>query len=127
MKAKVGVLIVAGALALAGCQRMVGGTGAAHGRYLGVGVYPAGQMWSQIAGPAPTDPKAATLNDDEQVIVVVDSRTGEIRQCGNLSGYCVAMNPWARPAAQGTPAALAKHAAQIAAEAASGAKPQPPP
>jgi len=54
------------------------------GRYLGAAVYSPGRMWTQIArAGAPADAAAATLKDDEQVIVVVDSATGELRQCGN--------------------------------------------
>ena len=83
---------------LAGCGgRAESGAGPRHGgRYLGIGIYPAGAMWQRLAGAARSDDgAAATLRDDEQVIVVVDSRTGEIRQCGNLSGHCIRMNPWA--------------------------------
>lgn len=54
-------------------------------------------------------PEVARLSDDEHVVVVVDSLTGEIRQCGDLSGYCVGMNPWAKPlgALQTAPVRLA--------------------
>ncbi len=48
----------------------------------------------------------AGLADDEQVIVVVDSDTGEIRQCGALSGYCVGMRPWDHGVSQTLPASL---------------------
>lgn len=108
MKAR--IVLAVGALTLAGCHRMVDGTAAHQGRYLGVGVYPAGAMWAQIAAPTAGDPRAAGLKDDEQVIVLVDSQTGEVRQCGALSGYCVRLDPWARPAAQATPVALTRHA-----------------
>ena len=71
---------------------------------LGIGIYPAGRDVA-AAGRAPTAAadacRARRCDDDEQVIVVVDSQTGEIRQCGNLSGHCIGMNPWAsraRPA-----------------------------
>ncbi|MEO6040308.1 MAG: hypothetical protein ABIP41_00215 [Croceibacterium sp.] len=63
--------------------------------------------------PAPSDPAAATIADDEHVIVVVDSITGEVRQCGDHSGYCVAMKPWSGGS---SPAMLSKHAADLAAE-----------
>ena len=84
-----------------------------HDRYVGIGTYPVGQMWSQVvvANP-PKDTAASRASDDEQIIVVVDTATGEIRQCGNYSGYCVSMNPWARPLtpSQTAPVPLIKHA-----------------
>ena len=109
------------ALTLVACSRPAGeaATGeGGRGRYAGAGVYPAGRMWSQMAGVAASkDAAAARLGDDEQVIVVVDSHTGEVRQCGALSGYCVRMNPWAAPAGA-APITLAKHADQVDREAA---------
>src|SRR5436305_1908703 len=106
---------------LVGCNRPLaadGGGSGAHGRYASAGVYPAGRMWSQIAGaPAPKDAATAKLGDDEHIIVVIDSQTGELRQCGNISGYCVSMSPWSRPAPLSAPMALAKHADQLDAEA----------
>lgn len=110
-------------LALGGCQKtaetpassLFGSS--ARGRYLGVAVYAPGRMWAQLVrAGAPADAAAATLTDDEQVIVVVDSATGELRQCRNLSGLCIAMNPWSRPAAAAPPALL-KHAQQLDDEA----------
>ena len=97
---------------LLGCSRAAddAGIGASRGRYAGAGVYPAGRMWSQMAtGGAAADSAAARLGDDEQVIVTVDSRTGELRQCGNLSGYCIHMDPWASP----SPVRLLRHADQL--------------
>ena len=118
------------AMSLSGCQKSadsVRGGSSHHGRYLGVGVYPAGQMWSQMAtANSPKDTAVAKLADDEQVIVVVDSKTGELRQCGNLTGYCVSMNPWANPPTQSqtTPLRLLKHAGELQPEAAAvAAKP----
>ena len=91
-----------------------------QGRFLGIGVYSAGQLWSRMAAASqPRDAAAANLGDDDHVIVVVDSRTGEIRQCGNYSGHCIGMNPWAGPLGQGqaAPVPLTKHAADLAREA----------
>ncbi len=54
--------------------------------------------------------------DDGQVIVVIDRQTGEVRQCGNRSGFCVAMNPWkgtGRDRTPRLPAQLNKHAADL--------------
>jgi hypothetical protein len=87
-----------------------------RGRYAGVGVYEAGRMWPQLVrAGAPQDAAGATLKDDEKIIVVIDARTGELRQCGNLSGYCVGMNPWSRPlgTGQAAPAPVAKHLDQL--------------
>ena len=88
------------------------------GRYSGIGTYDAGRLWAHIAGvEAPSDPAAAKLEDDEHVIVVIDSHTGEVRQCGDYSGVCVAMNPWAGQGSRtAAPVKLAKHAADLAAE-----------
>ena len=66
-----------------------------EGRYQGVGVYSAGSGWARITAPPTADgSRAATLADDDHVIVVSDSQTGEVRQCGDLSGYCITLNPW---------------------------------
>lgn len=116
------VLILGLAAALAGCQKAgeaapEAGKPGARGRYVGVGIYRAEAMWGQLASPAPTtkpDPAAATLADDDHVIVVVDTATGEMRQCGNLSGHCITSNPWAKAtSAQPAPAAVLKHLDQL--------------
>ena len=120
------LIVIGGAivtLGLSGCGKPADEgsiTATHHGRYVGVGIYPAGQMWSQmVVANASKEAAPAKPNDDEQVIVVVDSQTGELRQCGNLTGYCVGMNPWSKPlaASQFTPIPLAKHAADLAREA----------
>lgn len=112
--------IAVAAISLAGCNRPVSidGGSEAHGRYASAGIYPVGRMWTQVVGaPAPKDSSAAKPADDEQIIVVLDSRTGELRQCGNISGFCVGMNPWAKPVGASAPLAVAKHAGQLEAEA----------
>jgi hypothetical protein len=111
------LLLIATAAALTGCGDRPQGR-AEHrpgeGRYLGVGVYDADPLWQELAGVEQSgDPKAATLADDSEIIVVLDSVTGEVRQCGNRSGHCLAMNPWHGPAAP-APAALNKHATDLA-------------
>lgn len=94
-------------VSLGACGREPGYAPRHGGRYVGIGIYSPGQMWQRLAGPArAADEGAATLRDDEQVIVVVDSQTGELRQCGNLSGHCIRMNPWS---GQPAPARLNAH------------------
>jgi hypothetical protein len=117
------------ALTLAACQKKSDvaaqpagfpGLGGAKARYFGVGMYMPGELWKQLAGAtAPVDPAAADLDDDDEVFVLLDSRTGELRQCGNLSGHCIGMNPWANPLdpASAGPAKLLKHARQLREEA----------
>lgn len=129
MKAvSVGAAIIAAAC-LAGCNREIesaANQNGPHGRYLGIGVYPADPLWSKMVVAAkPGDKAAATIEDDGHIIVVVDSRTGEIRQCGNRTGYCVGMNPWGRALAgsQTTPISLTKHAAELSNESSDQAVP----
>ena len=114
------LLTLLAAAPLAGCDQAknaFAGGGSERGRYVGVGHYTPGQMWTQVAGAPPSnDAAAAKPSDDEQVIIVMDSLTGEIRQCGNLSGRCVALNPWGKAAPE-APLALLKHYEQLAAEA----------
>lgn len=116
---KVSIVLVL--IAVAGCQKAeeraqaVGGKGLA--RYQGVGIYRAGETWAQLARPdAASDAAAARLDDDDEVIVVIDNVTGELRQCGNLSGHCIGMNPWVGPV-RPAPATLRKHAADLRREA----------
>ena len=123
------VRIVAGALlgamALGGCQKLSEAEPAPRvgGRYVGVGHYPAGPMWAQVAvDESKAEAQAAKLRDDEQIIVVMDSQTGEVRQCGNFSGRCIAMNPFdPRLPAQTAPAAVMKHAWELEASDAAAA------
>jgi hypothetical protein len=108
------------AVAIAGCDRHadIDAPGRhAGGRYQGIGIYPADALWSRLAGNYSMKDRTRALRaDDGQIIVVVDSRTGEIRQCGNLSGYCVTMNPWSAPLGsdRSAPLGLSKHAADLA-------------
>jgi hypothetical protein len=107
---------------LSGCNAqedaMTGAGQKSQGRYAGIGTFEPGRLWEQMAGTAdPADPAAAKLEDDEQIIVVIDSHTGEVRQCGNHSGFCVTMDPWASATVRtGAPIKLKKHAADLAAE-----------
>jgi hypothetical protein len=127
MRIALSVLVIAVATTLGACdgnRDVASGPHRGGGRYLGVGIYPADQLWSQFAEKdADKDASRALRADDGQIIVVVDSRTGEIRQCGNLSGYCVTMNPWSAPlgADRSAPVSLSKHASDIANESAAEA------
>jgi hypothetical protein len=114
--------LMATSIALSGCGQRegVGGAGPkSQGRYSGIGTFEAGRLWREMTHPAvQSDPAAARLDDDEQIIVVIDSHTGEVRQCGNHSGFCVTTNPWAGSGApSGTPVKLSKHASDLDAEA----------
>ena len=93
----VALILALSALALTGCQKAGevaadAGKPAVRGRYVGVGIYRAETMWGQLARARPeqADPAAATLIDDDHAIVVLDTATGELRQCGNMSGHCLA-------------------------------------
>jgi hypothetical protein len=116
MRCSVVVLVSLAVMApLAGCERNDWNAENLRGRYAGVGVYTPGEPWARQSAPAPASPAAAKLADDEAVIVVIDSRSGEVRACGDLSGHCVRMNPWI--AARATPVDLAPRAG-ISADAA---------
>jgi hypothetical protein len=108
-----GVVLVAG-LALGGCGGPVDiAKHGPSGRYAGVGIYMADRTWTKMSDADKVSDKArSTVSDDQVVIVVVDSNTGELRQCGNMSGYCTGMNPWTRPlgASQANPVRLTEHA-----------------
>ena len=115
----VGILMVTALLA--GCQERADDQASGqHGRYIGIGTYSVGELWSKMAQQGKSDNAAsATTADDEHVIVVVDSQTGEIRECGDYSGRCVSMKPWTKGIApeQATPVKLLKHASDLAADA----------
>jgi len=102
-----------------------GPTPKASGRYAGIGTYNTGRLWGEIADTeASRDPAAANLKDDEHVIVLIDSHTGEVRQCGDYSGVCVTMNPWTEQGSRSAaPVKLNKHAADLAAEDEAAAAP----
>jgi hypothetical protein len=65
--------------------------------------------------PDPSDSSRSRIADDEHVVVLVDTVSGEVRQCGDHSGVCVAMNPWTSKA-PALPASLAEHAAELEAQ-----------
>ena len=120
---RVSPLLLAALLSLAACHGTAADNPAARlgdGRYLGIGVYPAGQLWQHLAiRRTAAGVPAATIADDEHVIVLVDSHTGEVRECGDYSAVCVGLTPWQTSLAMpdGAPVMLTKHAADLAAEA----------
>jgi len=114
------VLIAAALFGLTGCHKMMGeaydGRVTHHGRYAGIGLFEPGKMWAKLQGEESKDPAAAKPGDDETIIVVIDSDTGEVRECGNYSGRCISMNPWTKAVApqQHSPVAVDAHAAELA-------------
>ncbi len=118
---KVTGAVLLAAVALSGCKKgpaewFDGDEGHGHGRYAGIGIYNPGAPWQRMAAAqlAKESPAARTV-DDQAIIVVVDSTTGEVRGCGDMTGYCIGMNPWnARlTAAQLAPVTLTSHARPI--------------
>jgi hypothetical protein len=102
---------------LAACSAQTDSNAPHHGRYAGIGVYAVGPLWQKITGgAAPGDKAKATTSDDDYVIVVVDSDSGEIRECGNLTGFCIGMNPWTKGllGPQKTPVSVSEHSADLA-------------
>jgi hypothetical protein len=130
MKVSTCTMLLVAAASLTGCQAAEVGGGGGHdvnrGRYTGIGIYSADAMWAKIAvDEKPADAASATPADDTTVIVVVDTNSGEVRQCGNLSGRCVAMNPWSRAIGKpGTaPLPLTDHADTVSNEVAASPEP----
>ena len=106
---------------IGGCSSepaMTGPAAKGQGRFTGIGIYNTDRLWPEVVGSsANADTATAKLSDDSQIIVVVDGRTGEIRQCGNYSGFCVTMSPWSNGRVFVTaPANLKRHATDLAAE-----------
>jgi hypothetical protein len=111
--------VLASAMCLTGCDKPIPASGEHHGRYVGIGVFEAADLWSRMKpAESAADATRATLADDQHIIVIEDSVTGEVRECGDLSGFCVAMNPWTKAIARErqTPVALSKHAGELQAE-----------
>jgi hypothetical protein len=108
-------------LTVSGCNKSLAVEGdgtASRGRYSGIGTYPADRLWEQRKTEnATTEGDRAALADDGHIIVVVDTQTGEVRQCGNNSGQCVRMSPWSQQPTPLLPATLTKHAVDLDAEA----------
>jgi hypothetical protein len=123
------------ALALGGCKKNPASdawlglsSDQGHGRFAGIGIYSPGAGWTKmVAGQPASDGPAAQLADDDAVIVVVDSRTGEVRGCGNMTGYCIGMNPWKGPLPPGqvAPVPLTTHSKAAGAESSAPASSAP--
>ena len=122
---KVAGAVLMAAVALCGCEKgpaewFDGDGGHGHGRYAGIGIYNPGAPWQRMAAAqlAKETPAARTV-DDQAIIVVVDGATGEVRGCGDMTGYCIGMNPWkARlTAGQLAPVVLTSHARSIGEDA----------
>src|SRR5271156_1596588 len=92
------VLALFTAVTLTGCKRADWSPlsdASPHGRYLGVGIYSPGKQWTRLVGnQTPKSDAVARPIDDQVIVVVADSETGELRACGDLTGYCIGMNPW---------------------------------
>jgi len=106
------VTMIIGAASIGGCNKASSPSVTTdHGRYAGVGIYTPSTPWTKLVASRASDPSAAKLPDDQAIIVVVDSVTGETRACGDLSGYCVGMNPWRAglAKAQTAPVSVTEH------------------
>ena len=93
---------------------------AGHGRYFGVGIYGPDHQWRHlVATQVSKDTAAARPIDDQVIIVVENSVTGEVRACGDLTGYCIGMNPWKTQllSSQISPVKLTKHVPPDASDA----------
>jgi hypothetical protein len=109
------------ALAASGCHKVTDPAPAAgdwslfgghRGRYVGLGIYSPSEQWTKIADSAQAaNSPAARPIDDQAIYVVIDSATGELRACGDLTGYCIGTNPWKKPLspAQIAPIVLTEH------------------
>jgi len=116
MRGKVFAALALAAIGLLGCGRPVGGPDQTRGRgaYTGVGIYGPSRQWTKlIANQQTKDPEAARAIDDQVIIVVQNSATGEVRACGDLTGFCIGMNPWKAPllSSQIAPVKLTEHGA----------------
>jgi hypothetical protein len=81
--------LVFASLALWGCNKKTpadsADQGARHGRYSGVGLYNPSPQWTKLIGAHQAkDAQLAQSIDDQVIIVVQDSITGEVRACGDL-------------------------------------------
>jgi len=119
MPRKVFAALAIAALGLWGCAKPSSedtrsGQASGRGPYTGVGIYGPSRQWTRLIANQPAkDPAAARAIDDQVIIIVQNSATGEVRACGDLTGYCIGMNPWKAPllASQITPVKLTEHVA----------------
>jgi hypothetical protein len=104
--------ILALSMTLLGCHSPSPDASGGHGRYVGVGIYGPGKQWTRMAAVQESKEAAAARPiDDQAIIVVSDTQTGELRACGDLTGYCIGFNPWKERLGPGqqTPIALTGH------------------
>jgi len=97
---------------LYGCSKHQLESSAHHNRYVGIGIYSPNTQWTKMIGADATNvTTAARTIDDQAIIVVEDSETGEVRACGDLTGYCIGMNPWKKglTSTQNAPISLTEH------------------
>ncbi len=119
MRRYIRAAVVLACLGMCGCNRppwsfLASTEQPSRGKYTGVGIYGPGKQWTKLIATQHTkDPQAAQPIDDQVIIVVQDSATGEVRACGDLTGYCIGMNPWksALVSAQIAPIKLTEHVA----------------
>ena len=122
MKRRVIWIVLAVGLSLAACSKKatddLGASdqpwfgGDQHGRFVGVGIYNPSDEWAHlVANQSAKDSQTAKPIDDQVIIVVEDSVTGEVRAFGDLTGYCIGTNPWktALVSSQITPVKLTQH------------------
>jgi len=120
MKSRILSVIILAAVSASGCHKVsapdAGGDwslfGGHRGRYVGLGIYSPSTQWTKLADTAQAaNSPAARPIDDQAIYVVIDSATGELRACGDLTGYCIGMNPWKKPLtpAQIAPIVLTEH------------------
>ena len=120
-KLRTACCLLVAACALVGCKPISAAEDGAvpRSRYQGIGIYTPRDAWTRLtANQQAKDTPAAKPIDDQAIIVVVDSMTGEVRACGDLTGYCIGMNPWKSPlaTAQVAPVNLTEHVKPSAAE-----------
>ena len=104
------MLVFVLAVLLAGCgPHLANAPHRGEGRFQGIGIGPAGDAWRKLAdAPKPVSAKTANLADDDYLIVVTDTVTGEVRECGDRSGFCIQLRPWDKPAPS-TPLLVTEH------------------
>lgn len=104
------MVVISAGLLISGCgPHLANAPHRGEGRYQGIAIGPAGDAWRKLAdAPKPLSAKIANLADDDYLIVVTDTTSGEVRECGDRSGFCVQLRPWDKPAPL-APLAVTEH------------------